>query len=209
MELEIQAFSSSCFGNVQNSNSFLFSSSSQPCAKCLQPGHAARLCRSIWRCKVCLKLDHKARWCLTASKPKLCWAPKATRGGVFGKVQSPEASTETALDSRVASPEDSPLQNDSSSSPSHSNLDTAASEPLHPTPADKMANFPCNPTPFVLEEMHVEHGWAHPAHARVALGGEPPRRHEEYAMCRNQSLFHSKLGFFLKKSQSSFSFSFR
>jgi hypothetical protein len=28
----------------------------------------------------------------------------------------------------------------------------------------------------------VEHGWHRPARARVALGGEPPRRHEQYAI---------------------------
>ena len=28
--------------------------------------------------------------------------------------------------------------------------------------------------------MHVEHGWLRPARARVAPGGEPLRRHEEY-----------------------------
>jgi hypothetical protein len=26
--------------------------------------------------------------------------------------------------------------------------------------------------------LHVEHGWNRPARARVALGGELPRRHE-------------------------------
>jgi len=28
----------------------------------------------------------------------------------------------------------------------------------------------------------VDHGWQRPARARVALGGEPPRRHEQYAI---------------------------
>jgi hypothetical protein len=40
-----------------------------------------------------------------------------------------------------------------------------------------MANFPCNPMLFVPQGMHVEHGWQCPARARVALGGEPLRRH--------------------------------
>ncbi|CAN6216800.1 unnamed protein product [Urochloa humidicola] len=30
--------------------------------------------------------------------------------------------------------------------------------------------------------MHVEHGWQRPAQSRVVLGGEPPRRHEQYAV---------------------------
>ena len=36
--------------------------------------------------------------------------------------------------------------------------------------------------------MHVQHGWEQPARARVALGGEPPRRHEEYAIIELEPL---------------------
>ena len=32
----------------------------------------------------------------------------------------------------------------------------------------------------------MEHGWQRPARARVALGGEPLRRHEEYAVIEMQ-----------------------
>ena len=35
---------------------------------------------------------------------------------------------------------------------------------------------------FVPQGMHVEHGWLRPAQARVALGGETLRRHEEYTI---------------------------
>lgn len=45
-----------------------------------------------------------------------------------------------------------------------------------------MANFVCNPQPFLPDGAHIEHGWQRPARGRVALGGEPPRRHEEYAI---------------------------
>ncbi|CAO2208316.1 unnamed protein product [Urochloa humidicola] len=45
-----------------------------------------------------------------------------------------------------------------------------------------MANFQCNPTPYLPAGAHVEHGWQRPARGRVALGGEPPRRHEDYAV---------------------------
>ncbi|CAN6328775.1 unnamed protein product [Urochloa humidicola] len=45
-----------------------------------------------------------------------------------------------------------------------------------------MANFHCNPTPYLPPGAHVEDGWQRPARSRVALGGEPPRRHEEYAI---------------------------
>ncbi|CAO1939557.1 unnamed protein product [Urochloa humidicola] len=47
-----------------------------------------------------------------------------------------------------------------------------------------MANFPCNPMLFVPPGLHVEQGWQRPARSRVALGGEPPRRHEQYAIVR-------------------------
>ena len=45
-----------------------------------------------------------------------------------------------------------------------------------------MANFTCNPMLFVPPGMHVELGWMRPARARVALGGEPPKRHEQFAI---------------------------
>ena len=45
-----------------------------------------------------------------------------------------------------------------------------------------MANFPSNPQLFVPPGLHVEHGWMRPARARVALGGEPIKRHEQYAI---------------------------
>ena len=51
-----------------------------------------------------------------------------------------------------------------------------------------MANFPFNPMLFVPQGMHVQHGWERPARARVALGGEPPRRHEEYAIIELEPL---------------------
>jgi hypothetical protein len=35
---------------------------------------------------------------------------------------------------------------------------------------------------YVPAGLHVEHGWLRPARHRVALGGEPQRRHEEYAV---------------------------
>lgn len=45
-----------------------------------------------------------------------------------------------------------------------------------------MANFPVNPQPFLVRDMQVDHGWNRPARGRLALGGEPPREHEEYAI---------------------------
>lgn len=45
-----------------------------------------------------------------------------------------------------------------------------------------MANYPCNPMLYVPADMHVNQGWLRPARSRVALGGEPPRRHEQFAI---------------------------
>jgi hypothetical protein len=45
-----------------------------------------------------------------------------------------------------------------------------------------MANFACDPAPFLPFGAHVEDGWHRPPRTRMALGGEPPRRHEEYAI---------------------------
>lgn len=47
---------------------------------------------------------------------------------------------------------------------------------------EAMANFPVNPQPFLVADMQVEHGWNRPARGCLALGGEPPREHEEYAI---------------------------
>lgn len=45
-----------------------------------------------------------------------------------------------------------------------------------------MVNFACDPAPFLPFGAHVEDGWMCPARARVALDGESPRCHEEYAI---------------------------
>jgi hypothetical protein len=45
-----------------------------------------------------------------------------------------------------------------------------------------MANFVCNPQPYLPQGAHVEEGWHRPARSRIALCGEPLRRHEEYAI---------------------------
>ncbi|CAO2152121.1 unnamed protein product [Urochloa humidicola] len=47
-----------------------------------------------------------------------------------------------------------------------------------------MANFPCNPMLYVPMGQHIEQGWLRLARSRVALGGEPPRRHEQYTIIR-------------------------
>jgi len=45
-----------------------------------------------------------------------------------------------------------------------------------------MANFHYNPQPYLPVGAQIKHGWQRPARSRIALGGEPPRRHEDYAI---------------------------
>jgi acyl-coenzyme A thioesterase PaaI-like protein len=35
---------------------------------------------------------------------------------------------------------------------------------------------------FTPAGLHAQHGWHRPARARVTLGGEPARRHEQYVV---------------------------
>ena len=44
-----------------------------------------------------------------------------------------------------------------------------------------MANFEVNPVPYLPTEFDIEH-WARPARGRVVVAGNPPRRHEEFAI---------------------------
>ncbi|CAN6199417.1 unnamed protein product [Urochloa humidicola] len=39
-----------------------------------------------------------------------------------------------------------------------------------------------NPMLYIPPGLHLEQAWDRPARSRVALGGEPPRRHEQYAI---------------------------
>jgi hypothetical protein len=44
-----------------------------------------------------------------------------------------------------------------------------------------MANFVVDPVPFVPTGLEVE-DWARPARGRIIINGNPPHRHEEYAI---------------------------
>jgi hypothetical protein len=48
-------------------------------------------------------------------------------------------------------------------------------------PEAEMANFAVDPAPFVPEGLEVE-DWARPARGRIVINGNPPRRHDEYAI---------------------------
>lgn len=73
-----------------------------------------------------------------------------------------------------------------------------------------MANFLVNPQLFLVAGMNIELGWNRPARARVALGGEPTREHEDFAivtldpMPEDPDQLHPMLGFvsnFLEQDQ--------
>ncbi|KAG2611056.1 hypothetical protein PVAP13_4KG115815 [Panicum virgatum] len=59
---------------------------------------------------------------------------------------------------------------------------TAATPTAEPSTDEAMANFPVNPQAFLVAGLAVEHGWHRPARGRMALGGEPTREHEDYAI---------------------------
>lgn len=44
-----------------------------------------------------------------------------------------------------------------------------------------MANFVVNPVPFVPEQLQLEE-WVQPARGRIVISGNPPRRHEDFAI---------------------------
>jgi hypothetical protein len=66
-----------------------------------------------------------------------------------------------------------------SSNPNHASAEESESEDLE---VAAMANFPIDPAPYLIAGLTVEHGWNRPARGRVALGGEPTREHEDYAI---------------------------
>jgi len=154
------------------------------CAKCLALGHSSRSCTSTWCCKACFNNGHQARWCFTKARPKVLWAPKVRVRAIPPELTLCNPSPKnTLLDHSTPASENQPFPSGSSSPPNYSApRSSPAAPPPPPPPIPSMANFPCNPMLLVLASLHVEHGWQRPARARVALGAEPPRRHEQYAI---------------------------
>jgi hypothetical protein len=74
----------------------------------------------------------------------------------------------------------------SSSSPKQENHNLNTATTTFDSDQETMANFPVNPRPFLVAGMAVDHGWNRPARARVALGGEPTREHEDFAIVFHQ-----------------------
>jgi hypothetical protein len=155
-------------------------------------GHMAKDCSNNWHCKACFKYGHKARLCLTRAQPRILWAPKPVKP-ITTDAPADVDEAQPPLDLGASISEATRKSHKSPSSPSYSATSSLTSQlshrpstpPLSPTVAptlNTMANFPCNLMLYTPAGMHVEHGWQHPARARVALGGEPPRRHEQFAI---------------------------
>lgn len=152
-------------------NNLNFEDAIQSCANCLGLGHAARNCSSPVRCKSCWHNGHRARKCFLGRRPKTSWKPKPKTQD--GKQQQNPLTPAPALNS-------SPSSTSACPPPSTVQTSVPPGDPPSIAVAHEMANFACNPQSYLPPGAHVEHGWLHPARSRVALGGEPPRRHEEY-----------------------------
>lgn len=139
----------------------------------------------------------------TKSQPSLVWKPKSNRWHEqeTGLLDSHAVGKEgAALDSPPSLFQDQENPNFSSRPASPSQFSPPGKENPNPsfTAATSdidlegarvaMANFPVNPQPFLLADMQVDHGWNRPARGRLALGGEPTREHEDYAIVSIQPM---------------------
>ncbi|KAJ1255823.1 hypothetical protein BS78_K154700 [Paspalum vaginatum] len=177
------------------------------CFICLSPKHPPRLCPSNLQCGNCNFLGHSKSLC-SARSDSWWWKRKPSGLNKETTVDGIGPDSFGNLDSRAKGPVVStspiPPQKQSCPSKSHPLQDTPppppppspneenpnhppASPPYSPSPSSPdpeaaMANFPVNPRPFLVSNLQVEDGWNRPARAHLALGGEPPREHEDYAI---------------------------
>ena len=167
-----------------------------------------RGCRSPVPCLICFNYGHWARQCFKKPKFSLCWRPRnylskslpilrwrpkyAIDRGPSSDQRSTSLGDPFTTSLGNASVSSSPPHSPHCNSETHSSPDdisrkpSSAEEPFQliaqVSTQEGMANFACDPAPFLLFGAHDEQGWHHPARTRLALGGEPPRRHEEYAI---------------------------
>jgi hypothetical protein len=149
------------------------------CSRCLGLGHSSWACSGEVCCKNCFVFGHIAKLCHSLASPKKFWRPNTSTMEAGSPPINPDNSAHSSDSSPSIhsnnSPDSSPLGNSPSSA--------EATEPTkNPTSSLAMVNFACNPQPYLPQGAHVEHGWYRPARSRITLGGEPPRRHEEYAI---------------------------
>lgn len=157
------------------------------CTRCLSLNHRSIDCFLAPRCVACFNYGHKFKFCLTRSRPNILWQPKTTRSFEWASltnlagVEAEEArgnSISPPIPTAVLTEEENPT------------LDTepVLSEETPPPCSQKedqlkeaMANFAVNLAPFVPYGLEVE-DWARPARGRIVISGNPPHRHEEYAI---------------------------
>lgn len=160
------------------------------CTRCLSIKHDRRSCRAMLRCAACFNYGHRFSFCLTRARPNIAWKPKITVESVRSK-PTQEASGVVEEEQAVHS-HSSPNSHPATEDPTGGEDSTApvTGTPCQTTPTSPsvydhreadMANFAVDPTPFIPEGLEVEE-WARPARGRIVITGNPPRRHEEYAV---------------------------
>lgn len=142
------------------------------CGNCLGLGHSSHDCANPIRCRSCWRYGHRAKRCFFGSRYTAQWRPKCQSSSTDPKQGKLQQNPVTQAP---------PINSSSTPTPPPSTVQIPE-PPAIPSPASSMAIFVCNPQPFLPDGAHIEHGWQRPARSRVALGGEPPRRHEEYAI---------------------------
>lgn len=156
------------------------------CTRCFSLNHGRLNCLSTPRCAACY--GHKFKSCFTKSRPKIEGRPKIPLQYERAELETQRPQTEIGGSGRnnISSPIPTSTTEIPSphTAPSTSETSHSASPPFSPEDfhaVDDMANFPANPEPFLPMGMEVE-DWARPAHGRIIISGNPPRRHEEYAI---------------------------
>lgn len=162
------------------------------CTRCLGINHRRINCKSTIRCAACFNYEHKFRFCLTKSQPKVFWRPKSAHSFEKPSEESEEARGSSDSFPFLSAIKDNPNEEDNLHTVAHPCATTSycqsfvattnSQETLECTAGElDMVNFVVNPGPFVPEGMEVE-DWARPVRGRIIISGNPPRRHEEYAI---------------------------
>lgn len=193
---ELSLFNSLCFWRcLRRGHSHRSCIFQVRCLNCFNYGHWAKYCfsKSIisrgWIGKPKAPTPRS-----TQSSPVIRWRPR------IPIVQAIENPLEQSLENTVHTPpqesqEAGALTSQATSSATHlysesptgceDELTPHCSSPLSSPPSDQeaaIANFMCDPTLYLPLGAHVEDGWQRPACSWVAISGEPPRCHKEYAI---------------------------
>lgn len=147
------------------------------CWNCLLIGHVARYCSRTPRCKYCYNYGHRAQQCLTRNLPRAAWRPKQKSLTEDNNRHHEDGADSPAPSS--ATPSADPTVGQTSSPPP---LPSTIASPV-PVDVDNvgMANFDVDLSPYIPEGFDLEQ-WARPARGRMVIFGNPPRRHEMFAI---------------------------